>query len=151
LPFAAEFKYDGQRAQVHAFLPTASSCIGMSSTVQPIVKIFSRHLEDMTEKYPDVVALVREYFPPVGAMPPPELAGNTDVDNSPLSSLILDAEIVAWDTDGDTTKSFQELSNRARKDVQLADVTLPVCLFVFDLMYLNSKVSYHPHPLTNLA
>ena len=41
LPFSAEFKYDGQRAQIHA-------------THQPErklnVKVFSRHLEDMTSK-----------------------------------------------------------------------------------------------------
>ena len=94
----------------------------------------------MTDKYPDVVALVREYFGPMVDLVTPESSGSPDLDKSPISSFILDAEIVAWDTDGNTTKSFQELSNRARKDVKLADVTLPVCLFVFDLMYLNSKV-----------
>lgn len=41
LPFSAEFKYDGQRAQIHAARKTGS---------QPFVKIFSRHLEDMTDK-----------------------------------------------------------------------------------------------------
>lgn len=41
LPFAAEFKYDGQRAQIHA----------MKSVNNDVsVKLFSRHLEDMTEK-----------------------------------------------------------------------------------------------------
>lgn len=40
-PFAAELKYDGQRAQIHAFLEENESVF---------VKIFSRHLEDMTEK-----------------------------------------------------------------------------------------------------
>ena len=40
-PFAAEFKYDGQRAQVHGSrLPSG----------RVLVKIFSRHLEDMTDK-----------------------------------------------------------------------------------------------------
>ena len=41
LPFTAEFKYDGQRAQIHA----EKSEIGKHS-----VCLFSRHLEDMTEK-----------------------------------------------------------------------------------------------------
>jgi DNA ligase 1 len=40
-PFTAEFKYDGQRAQIHA----EKSEIGKHS-----VNLFSRHLEDMTEK-----------------------------------------------------------------------------------------------------
>ena len=39
-PFAAEFKYDGQRAQIHASF--------MKGDYK--VKIFSRHLEDMTSK-----------------------------------------------------------------------------------------------------
>ncbi|KYG40290.1 hypothetical protein M433DRAFT_41420, partial [Acidomyces richmondensis BFW] len=43
--FSCEFKYDGQRAQVHC-------------DVDGKVTIFSRHLEVMTEKYPDLVALV---------------------------------------------------------------------------------------------
>ena len=38
-------------------------------------------------------------------------------------------------------KSFQELSNRARKDVELHDVYVSVCVFAFDLMYLNGEVS----------
>ena len=41
LPFAAEFKYDGQRAQIHA---------RRDGGPHPYVKIFSRHLEDMTDK-----------------------------------------------------------------------------------------------------
>lgn len=40
-PFAAEFKYDGQRAQLHA---------SRGDTGLLTVKIFSRHLEDMTDK-----------------------------------------------------------------------------------------------------
>lgn len=40
-PFSAEFKYDGQRAQIHA---------QRQSGGDNLVKIFSRHLEDMTDK-----------------------------------------------------------------------------------------------------
>ena len=39
-PFAAELKYDGQRAQIHA----KRSDDGL------FVRIFSRHLEEMTDK-----------------------------------------------------------------------------------------------------
>jgi DNA ligase 1 len=42
LPFTAEFKYDGQRAQIHASRGEDGAL--------PLVKLFSRHLEDMTEK-----------------------------------------------------------------------------------------------------
>lgn len=41
LPFVAEFKYDGQRAQVHAW---------KAPDGQILFKLFSRHLEDMTDK-----------------------------------------------------------------------------------------------------
>ncbi len=51
LPFTAEFKYDGQRAQIHASR-------GLDS--KHTVKIFSRHLEDMTDK-------VAVFCPPVAA------------------------------------------------------------------------------------
>ncbi len=40
-PFVAEFKYDGQRAQVHATIENARILD---------FRIFSRHLEDMTTK-----------------------------------------------------------------------------------------------------
>jgi ATP dependent DNA ligase domain len=58
-----------------------------------------------------------------------------------LTSFIVDAEIVAINASGDTLKSFQELSNRARKDVKLHEIKVPVCVYAFDLMYLNGQVS----------
>jgi DNA ligase-1 len=40
-PFVAEFKYDGQRAQIHTVIENGEVTN---------FKIFSRHLEDMTVK-----------------------------------------------------------------------------------------------------
>ena len=60
-------------------------------------------------------------------------------------SFILDSEIVAIDHDTGSIKTFQELSNRARKNVKLEDVNVPVCVFAFDLMYLNGEVSKITH------
>lgn len=60
-----------------------------------------------------------------------------------VTSFILDAEIVAWDTKLECTRSFQDLSNRPRKDVKPHDIKIPVCLFVFDLIYINDEVSAH--------
>ncbi|EMD37901.1 hypothetical protein CERSUDRAFT_65472 [Gelatoporia subvermispora B] len=115
LPFTAEFKYDGQRAQIHAHsLDGASSCI----------KIFSRHLEDMTDKYPDVVSLVEHILD----------------ESADTVSFIIDAEVVAVDPIDGSLRSFQELSNRARKDVKLDDVKVSVGVFAFDMMYLNGQV-----------
>jgi len=35
---------------------------------------------------------------------------------------------------------FQELSRRKRKDVKVEDILVRVCLFGFDLLYLNGEV-----------
>ncbi|KZO93337.1 ATP-dependent DNA ligase [Calocera viscosa TUFC12733] len=113
LPFSAEMKYDGQRAQVHV-------CV---IDQRASVRVFSRHLEDMTDKYPDILAM---------------LASILARDPS-LHSFILDAEVVALDPATGALKTFQELSNRARKDVKLEDVKVSVGLFVFDLLYLNGQ------------
>lgn len=106
--FACEFKYDGQRAQVHC-------------DAEGKVTIFSRHLEVMTDKYPDLVALV------------PKIRGEG------VSSFILEGEVVAVDRETGDLKPFQILANRARKDVVIQSVTVDVCLFAFDLMYLNGE------------
>lgn len=61
-----------------------------------------------------------------------------------LQSCILDSEIVAIDPANGELKSFQELSNRARKDVHIVDVKVCVGVFVFDLMYLDGEVRVPP-------
>lgn len=106
--FACEFKYDGQRAQVH--------CDDNGK-----VSIFSRHLEVMTDKYPDLVALV------------PKIRSES------VSSFIMEGEVVAVDQQTGELKNFQTLTNRARKDVAIGSITIEVCLFAFDLMYLNGQ------------
>ncbi|XP_006460839.1 hypothetical protein AGABI2DRAFT_69760 [Agaricus bisporus var. bisporus H97] len=126
-PFVAEFKYDGQRAQVHAITKD-----GRLSEF----KIFSRHLEDMTSKYPDIQLLVKSLL-----------------ERSPsISSFVMDAEIVAVNPRTGAIKTFQELSNRAKKDVQVRDIQVSVCLYAFDLMYLNGEkplpATYEPDKRT---
>ncbi|KAI4239021.1 MAG: hypothetical protein L6R40_005607 [Gallowayella cf. fulva] len=106
--FSCEYKYDGQRAQVH--------CDGNGK-----VSIFSRHLEVMTDKYPDLVALV------------PTIRGGG------VSSFILEGEVVAIDRESGDLKAFQTLTNRAKKDVAINSIKVDVCLFAFDLMYLNGE------------
>ncbi|KAI1424235.1 hypothetical protein F5Y12DRAFT_467821 [Xylaria sp. FL1777] len=106
--FACEFKYDGQRAQVHC-------------DERGKVSIFSRHLEVMTDKYPDLVALV------------PQIRGEG------VGSFIMEGEVVAVDQTTGELKNFQTLTNRARKDVAIGSITIEVCLFAFDLMYLNGQ------------
>jgi DNA ligase-1 len=106
--FSCEFKYDGQRAQVHC-------------DENGKVTIFSRHLEVMTDKYPDLVALI------------PRIRGEG------ISSFIMEGEVVAVDRETGDLKPFQILANRARKDVVIGGVKVDVCLFAFDLMYLNNE------------
>lgn len=106
--FSCEYKYDGQRAQVH--------CDDKGK-----VSIFSRHLEVMTDKYPDLVALV------------PRIRGEG------VGSFILEGEVVAVDRESGELKAFQTLTNRARKDVAIGSIKVDVCLFAFDLMHLNGE------------
>ncbi|KAF8710656.1 DNA ligase, partial [Rhizoctonia solani] len=114
LAFTAEFKYDGQRVQVHA-----------SRDAEKVsIRLFSRHLEDMTQKYPDIVQMAQTLI---------------SQSEGKLDSFILDAEVVAVDPHTGTIKTFQELSNRPRKGVSLKDVKATVCVYAFDLMYLNGE------------
>ncbi|CAG8942203.1 unnamed protein product [Penicillium salamii] len=106
--FSCEYKYDGQRAQVHC-------------DEQGKVSIFSRHLETMTEKYPDLVSLV------------PQIRGEG------VSSFILEGEVVAVDRENGDLQPFQTLTNRAKKNVEIGEIKVNVCLFSFDLMYLNGE------------
>jgi DNA ligase-1 len=75
-------------------------------------------------QYPDVINLVTALF----------------ASKPSLNSFIMDAEIVAIDPASGALKSFQELSSRARKDVNLKEIRVSVCVYAFDLMYLNGEV-----------
>ena len=54
---------------------------------------------------------------------------------------MLDAEAVAIDRTTGKLMPFQELSRRKRKDVKVEDIQVRVCLFAFDLLYMNGEVS----------
>ena len=106
--FQADYKYDGVRAQVH-----------LDSGKR--VHIFSRHLEDVSERYPDVVAAVCRSK------------------TADTSSFIVDAEIVAFDRGKDEILPFQILMGRPRKAVAIASITVNVKLLLFDIMSLNGE------------
>ncbi len=57
-----------------------------------------------------------------------------------VSSCVLDTEAVAWDIEKKQILPFQILSTRKRKDAELAEIKVQVCVFAFDLIYLNGKV-----------
>ncbi|KAM5352038.1 hypothetical protein ACJ41O_004761 [Fusarium nematophilum] len=51
----------------------------------------------------------------------------------------MEGEVVAVDRATGELRNFQTLTNRARKDVAIGSITIDVCLFSFDLMYLNGQ------------
>ncbi|KAK7334629.1 hypothetical protein VNO80_26389 [Phaseolus coccineus] len=85
------------------------------------VEIYTRQAERNTEKFPDVVAAVSR------------------LKKKSVSSFILDCEIVAYDRATRKLLSFQTLRTRARKKVETKDIKVNVCVFGFDLLYLNGQ------------
>jgi DNA ligase-1 len=57
-----------------------------------------------------------------------------------ITSFIIDAEVVALDKETGAFRTFQDLSNRAKKDVKVEDIKVIVGVFSFDLMLLNDEV-----------
>ncbi|KAK7205198.1 hypothetical protein BZA70DRAFT_299399 [Myxozyma melibiosi] len=110
--FTCEYKYDGERAQIHFISESNTS------------RVYSRNSEDMSAKYPDIVSAI------------PKFLGQGE--HRP-SSFVLDCEAVAWDREEKRILPFQVLSTRKRKDVQEGSIKVRVCVFAFDLLYLNGK------------
>jgi DNA ligase-1 len=122
-PFTCEYKYDGERAQVHFFKDAKG---------KSVINVFSRNSENMSVKYPDIVEQLPRCI------------------KEGVQSFVLDAECTAWQK-ADEGKGlearllpFQELSRRKRKDIKVEDIKVKVKLFGFDLLYLNGK------PLLNM-
>lgn len=111
--FTCEYKYDGERAQIH-LLPDGT------------VKIYSRNSEDMSQRYPDLVSVIKDFL-------------NVNDMSESASSMILDCEAVAWDRENKKILPFQVLSTRKRKDVNENDIKVHICLFAFDMLYYNEK------------
>ncbi|XP_003224638.1 DNA ligase 1 [Anolis carolinensis] len=93
------------------------------------VHIYSRNQENNTTKYPDIVSRIPK------------------VKKSTVESCILDAEAVAWDPDSKQIQPFQVLTTRKRKDVDTEDIRVQVCVYAFDMLYLNGQ-SLVREPLT---
>ncbi|CAK7220259.1 ATP-dependent DNA ligase Cdc17 [Sporothrix bragantina] len=111
--FTCEYKYDGERAQIHY---VAKSDDGKAPG---LTSIFSRNSEDLSKKYPDILAKLHTWVRPE------------------TTSFVLDCETVAWDVVERKVLPFQQLMTRKRKDVKIEDVKVKVCVFAFDLLYLN--------------
>ncbi|GAA5865284.1 hypothetical protein JCM3774_004922 [Rhodotorula dairenensis] len=136
-PFVSEAKLDGQRGQIHVWVgdrrpPGVADAAGKwfagDRTGKKVwVRMFSRHLEDMSEKYPDIGGTI------LGIVQRAEAA------ETPLQNFVIDCEVVAIDPVSGAFKTFQELSYRSKKDVELGDIKVRVGIFCFDLMFLNDQ------------
>ncbi|XP_061695754.1 DNA ligase 1 isoform X2 [Syngnathoides biaculeatus] len=85
------------------------------------VQIFSRNQEDNTSKYPDIISRIPK------------------VKKDSVVSCVLDSEAVAWDREKKQIQPFQVLTTRKRKDVDASDIKVQVCVYAFDLLYLNGE------------
>ncbi|XP_056116079.1 DNA ligase 1 [Rhinichthys klamathensis goyatoka] len=85
------------------------------------VHIFSRNQEDNTSKYPDIISRIPQ------------------VKKENVRSCVLDSEAVAWDREKKQIQPFQVLTTRKRKDVDASEIKVQVCVYAFDLLYLNGE------------
>ena len=124
--FTCEYKYDGERAQIHFVAhdspqqyATAVPQAGKSQ--KGIANIFSRNSEDLSKKYPDILVKLPTWV------------------KEDTKSFVLDCETVAWDVVEKKVLPFQQLMTRKRKDVDVKDIKVKVCVFAFDLLFLNGE------------
>ncbi|KAH8865005.1 DNA ligase 1 [Schistosoma japonicum] len=135
--FTCEYKYDGERAQIH-ILPSGAS------------HVYSRNQEDNTTKYPDIVNNLMSRVLPESKLTPhavellSEIVKNSKkqdqsigVIGNKLVSCIIDSEVVAWDRVAGHILPFQILSTRKRKDVDESTVKVQICVYVFDILFIN--------------
>ncbi|KAK9980046.1 hypothetical protein ABG768_013444 [Culter alburnus] len=85
------------------------------------VRVFSRNQEDNTSKYPDIISRIPQ------------------VKKENVRSCVLDSEAVAWDREKKQIQPFQVLTTRKRKDVDASEIKVQVCVYAFDLLYLNGE------------
>ena len=132
----SEYKYDGQRAQIHICSSKFDGGVQAKDSKYS-VQLFSRHLQDMTVRYPDICRIVSEV-----------------AERNKLQSGIFDAEIVAVSSKN-VVLPFQALAARPRSAVNSDDAsgntkasstgaatapaapTVQVCVVCFDAMMLN--------------
>ncbi|RYO94343.1 hypothetical protein DL763_004059 [Monosporascus cannonballus] len=125
--FTCEYKYDGERAQIHYVAKDRSDDYidalpgATKEAAKGVASIFSRNSEDLSKKYPDILEKLHTWV------------------KEGTKSFVLDCETVAWDIVEKKVLPFQQLMTRKRKDVKSEDIKVKVCVFAFDLLFLNGE------------
>jgi DNA ligase-1 len=111
-PAALEFKYDGFRVQIH---------YKKDDSGHEKMNIFTRRLENVTERFPDILIALK---------------GNINAD-----SAILDAEAVGFDPKSNKYLPFQSISQRIKRKYSIIEISekFPVEVNIFDVLYYNGK------------
>ncbi|CEG36418.1 hypothetical protein PPTG_11183 [Plasmopara halstedii] len=108
-----EYKYDGARLQVHLTLPNSSVQSGS------VGRIFSRNMEDVTERYSSLLHVLERRLK----------ARDAALQSlSHVTSFIVEGEVVAIDRTTGTFLPFQMLQTKT---------TTEFCLFLFDLLAID--------------
>jgi len=148
----AEYKYDGERAQVHVFyeeVPAKKGGNGGGGGASPskaaaaaTTATETTTATPTTTTTPNLRRRVAIYsrnsednsgkYPDVAEAILKALAPG-------VRELVLDAEVVAIDRASGKILPFQVLSTRKRGVVTAAEVTVPVCLFAFDCLYKDGE------------
>ena len=84
--------------------------------------IFSRNLENMTEAYPDIIESL-----------------TSAIDTKQIDSMIVDSEIVGFCNKTGRILPFQTLMTRNKKNVTTSNIEIQVCIYIFDILYLNGE------------
>lgn len=106
-PILLQHKYDGFRVEIHK--------------EGEDISIFTRRLEDVTEQFPDIVAIARKSIK--------------------VKQCILDGEAIGIDEKTGAHKPFQEISQRIRRKHGIQEMAekLPVDVRIFDIIMLEGK------------
>ncbi|PIN13556.1 ATP-dependent DNA ligase I [Handroanthus impetiginosus] len=111
--FTCEYKYDGQRAQIHR-LANGS------------IHVFSRNGDETTSRFPDLVDIIKD-----------------SCCNAVVTFILDAEVVAVDRKNGLKLMSFQELSSRERgsKDslIDVDKIKIDICIFVFDIMFANGE------------
>lgn len=122
-----EYKYDGARVQIHLSLRTDAE---QHESAIVMGRIFSRNMEDNTEKYRSLLDVLARQLQRHSATAEPPSSPSPQ----PTRDVILEGEVVAIDRATQRFLPFQVLQTKT---------TTEFCLFAFDLLHLDGAKLLH--------